>query len=533
MDGGQSWDEISPDLTTNDSVKLVSSGGPITPDNTSAEYHSTIYTIAESPVERGVIWVGTDDGNLQVTRDGGANWENVISNVDDLPPNSWVSRVEASRTNAGLAYATFDRHQTDDMAPYVFKTTDYGRHWINITDNLPERGYVHVVREDPRNPELVYVGTELGIFASWTGGGDWVSLRLKLPPVAVRDIMIHPRDNDLIIGTHGLSVWILDDLAPLQQLGAAMATEGHFFEPRVATRYQPWAARFRFDIGDGVFVGENPAYGAMLSYYLKEGVAESGSSGETTDSATSAAEKPDTTVKVVIVDSAGDTVRTLGGPRKAGLQRITWNLRRDSIPMPDTARGEANFRYDLTAPLVLPGSFTAHLVVGENDWSAPVVVRLDPRSNATQSELVAQQAALLRLWEMATTAVSAVRRIDAVKPQLDDLAKRLGRLDDPPSELIDSVKAIAVQLDSARAKFVRPDGSDQVGARLLDKIRSLSGSIGRAAYEPTEAQSSWTTRVQNELDAVLESVAVVMESRLPAMNRQMNEAGVPRIIGRL
>jgi hypothetical protein len=353
----------------------------------------------------------------------------VTGNVDGLPPDSWVSRVEASRTNAGVAYAAFDRHRSDDMAPYVFKTTDYGLHWSNITDNLPERGYVHVVREDPRNPDLVYVGTELGIFASWTGGGSWASLRLKLPPVAVRDMLVHPRDNDLIIGTHGLSVWVLDDLTPQQRLRPALATDAYFFEPRVATRYQPWAARFRFDIGDGVFVGENPGYGLMMTYYLKEPAADTVGKGESADSVASRAEMPDTTVGVVIVDATGDTVRTLGGPRKTGLQRITWNLRRDSIPVADTANGEANFRYSITAPLVTPGRNTAHLVAGEHGASVPVVVRLDPRSDATESDLNAQQASLMRLWEMATTAVSAVRRIDAVRPQLDDLARRLGRMD--------------------------------------------------------------------------------------------------------
>jgi len=179
----------------------------------------------------------------------------------------------------------------------------------------------------------------------------------------------------------------------------------------------------------------------------------------------------------------------------------------------------------------MPGTYTVHLSSDEYESSTPVVVRLDPRSNATQSELAAQQAELLRLWEMATSSVGVVRKIDAVKPQLDDLAKRLGRLGDPPADIVDSVKAIASQLDSIRAKFVRPEGSDQAGARLLDKIRSLSGSIGRAAYSPTDAQRDWTDQVRNELDGVLERLADIMESRLSELNRQMNDAGVPRIVG--
>ena len=308
-DGGETWQEISPDLTRTEPEKLGTSGGEITPDNTTAETHATIYTIAESPVEAGVIWVGTDDGNLHVTRDGGTSWHNVVTNVPDIPDGSWVSRVEPSRAAAGRAYVTFDRHRDDDMRPWVFRTDDYGESWLNVVGDLPSLGYAHVVREDPLNPNVIYVGTELGIFGSWSRGERWLDLRLGLPKVAVRDIYIHPRDNDLIIGTHGRSVFILDDIAPLQEIGSAVAADGWLFTPRTAVRYEPWAARFRFDIGDAVFVGENPPYGANLAFYLAPG-----DSAVVADSDTDPAGD---SVTVLITDMAGDTVRVLEAERKA------------------------------------------------------------------------------------------------------------------------------------------------------------------------------------------------------------------------
>ena len=202
-DYGYSWEEISPDLTTDDPDKQLTSGGEVVTDNTAAEFHCTILTIAESPVARGVIWVGTDDGNLQVTRDGGATWKNVKDNVDGLPEFTWIAKIDASHHRAGTAYVAVDHHRSDDFAPYVFKTTDYGESWSSLASGLPRDDYVKVVREDPKNENLLYVGMERGLYASWNGGERWVDIRNNLPPVSVRDIKVHPRENDLIVGTHG------------------------------------------------------------------------------------------------------------------------------------------------------------------------------------------------------------------------------------------------------------------------------------------------------------------------------------------
>ena len=413
-DGGQTWEEISPDLTRADPDKLVLSGGPITPDNTTAETHATIYTLAESPVQAGVIWAGTDDGNLQITRDGGESWENVVGAVPDLPDESWVSRVEPSRVDAGRAYVSFDRHRSDDMRPYVYRTDDFGESWTDVTGDLPQRGYVHVVREDPRNPELIYVGTELGIFASWSRGGEWHDIRLGLPRVAVRDIYIHPRDNDVIIGTHGRSAFVLDDATPLQELATAVELDAHLFTPRVATRYEPWAARFRFDLGDALFVGENPPYGALLSFYLSDldAASEAAQAGETAGAGLLDPGSPDEgdarssdSVTVVITTPEGDTVRTLSVERGSGVHRIAWDLRHQGAP---SEEGGA-FRFSVAGPRVLPGTYHVSLIGVEDAAAAPkeLQIRLDPTID-WEPDLGAQHEALSTLFQLGLRGAESV-----------------------------------------------------------------------------------------------------------------------------
>ena len=231
-DFGKTWVQISKDLTTDDKDKQKDAGGPIAIENSTAEYHTTIITLAESPVQRGQIWVGTDDGNLQVTTDGGKDWDNLIRNVPGMPANSPVSHVEPSRANAQTAYVAFDRHMFDDYRPYVFKTSDGGKNWTNIAGNLPSKAYVQIVREDPKKPNLFYAGTELGLFASYSGGKDWIALNLKnLPNVSVHDIVVHPRENDIILATHGRSLYIFDDATPIQQMNSDILKQDAYLFP--------------------------------------------------------------------------------------------------------------------------------------------------------------------------------------------------------------------------------------------------------------------------------------------------------------
>ena len=272
-DHGQTWERISPDLTTNDpeKQKQEQSGG-VTVDNSSAEMHTTIYSISESPKDKSVIWVGTDDGNLQLTRDGGKTWTNVVGNVPGLPKNSWVSWVQASNFDAGTAYAAFDRHTFGDMAPYVFRTTDYGKTWtplVTAQESKGVRGYAHVIKEDLVKPNLLFLGTEFGLFVSIDGGKDWAQFKgSHFPAVAVRDLAIQPRENDLVLATHGRGIWIVDDITPLRALTPDLLTqEAAFVSARpVQQRIEGnggWAN------GDAVFVGDNPPDAAVITYYQR------------------------------------------------------------------------------------------------------------------------------------------------------------------------------------------------------------------------------------------------------------------------
>lgn len=257
IDRGESWRMISPDLTTNDPEKTLRESGGLTRDVTGAETHCTIVTISESPLVPGLIWAGTDEGNIQLTRDDGVTWSNVRSNLKDIPQGLWVSRVEASHFNQGTCYISFDGHRSDDFKPYLFKIKDFGQSWENITNNLPDGHCVHVLREDSKNKNLLFVGTEFAVFVSINGGKSWTRLMNGMPTIAVHDLKIHPRDGDLIAGTHGRSIWILDDITPLQQLEEVIQEADAFlFESPVATQ---WEAISRGATrGHQLFIGRNP-----------------------------------------------------------------------------------------------------------------------------------------------------------------------------------------------------------------------------------------------------------------------------------
>ena len=265
-DRGNTWTVVSPDLTTNNPEEQKSSGGPIAADNSNAESHCTIFAIAEDAADAKTLWVGTDDGNLQLTRDGGAHWTNVVRNVAGLPANSWVSSIHASHTVPGRAYVSFDRHQMGDSASYVYVTDDYGKSWKKISDGLSS--YVHVVFEDPRQPNLLYAGTQTGVFASFDRGLTWTDLRLGLPHLPVFDLTVHPRDNDLIIATYGRGIYVLDDVTPLQHLAQAEKAQGMVFKPVTAYRYIPTPSVKR---GARPFVAKNKPYGA-IGFLLSSGV---------------------------------------------------------------------------------------------------------------------------------------------------------------------------------------------------------------------------------------------------------------------
>ncbi|MFY9607479.1 MAG: hypothetical protein WAU45_02550, partial [Blastocatellia bacterium] len=442
-DFGKTWQQISTDLTTNDPAKLKDAGGPIAVENSTAEYHCTIISLAESPLKPGVIWAGTDDGNVQMTTDGGKNWSNLTRNVPKIPANSPVSHVEPSRTNAAVAYASFDRHMFDDFRPYVYKTTDAGKTWSDVTGNLPQKGYVHVVREDPRNSSLIYAGTELGLFVSYDDGKTWASLGMKnLPNVAVHDIKVHPRDNDLILATHGRSIWIFDDATPIQQMNSNIASSAaYLFDVRPALRF---TSRFhKYGTGDKQFTGPNPPYGALVTYYLKD--------------------KPDekTEVKLQVLDSTGKVIRELKNvPKEPGLNRASWDLRYEGprTRKPPTDE-ELAFSAGPVGPRVLPGTYTLRLMVGDKTLDKKVDVKLDPSISVSTADLQTQLDQSLKLRDMQSALTDGIRAVDSVKEQLEHINKTVkDRMPGAPEELTKTIADYQKQVEELQGKLVRPEG---------------------------------------------------------------------------
>src|SRR5438552_1697907 len=342
-DHGQTWERISPDLTTNDpeKQKQEQSGG-VTIDNSSAEMHTTIYSISESPKDKSVIWVGTDDGNLQLTRDGGKSWNNLVGNVPSLPKNSWVSWVQASNFDLGTAYVAFDRHTFGDMAPYVFRTADFGRTWtplVTPADLKGVRGYAHVIREDVVQPNLLFLGTEFGLFVSIDGGTRWAQFKGNhFPAVAVRDLAIQPRENDLILATHGRGIWIVDDITPLRALTSDLLRQEVAF---VSAR--PGQQRIEgtggWANGDAAFVGDNPPDTAVITYYQRSRHLFG-------------------KLKLEVLDSSGHVVDELPASKRSGLNRVIWSMREKPPRVPPAAQ-IAN--HGIRGPRVLPGEYTIRL----------------------------------------------------------------------------------------------------------------------------------------------------------------------------
>ncbi len=367
---GDTW-TMSPDLTRNLSrftrpIMGLAGDAPMASKHDGVATTSVITTVAESPVVPGLVWVGTNDGNLQVSRDGGDAWKNVAGNVKGVPDETFVSRVEPSHFDAGTCYVAFDAHRTDDHKPYVYVTKDYGETWTAIANNLPA-GNVNVVREDPKNRNLLYAGTEYAMFISLDGGKEWKRFSTGLPTVRIDDILVHPRDNDLIIGTHGRSIWILDDISALQQMtDAAAAADATLFPPRPAVAWRNDITQSITVGGNKYFRGENPAAGTAISYYLKSA--------------------PAGDVKITIADVTGRVVRELAGTKEAGLNRVQWNLRGNPIAGGAGGRGAGSGQAAGGGggrggfgggPAIEPGTYLLKLSVGGKDYTQKIVVEAD------------------------------------------------------------------------------------------------------------------------------------------------------------
>ena len=563
-DEGQTFKAISPDLTRHDPRTLGSSGGPITKDQTSVEYYATVFTIAESPSVAGVIWTGSDDGLVYVTRDGGKTWKNVTP--PGLPEWARISMIDASSFAAGTAYLAANRYQLDDMRPYLYKTTDYGATWTSITNGIPATEFTRVVREDPERAGLLYAGTERGVWISFDDGATWQSLRRNLPIVPIHDLAI--KEGDLIAATHGRSFWILDDLSALRQLNPSITRSAvYLFKPRKVYR-----AGFGGGGGTGAAgghpTGANPASGGVVYYWLSQPgqvvtldfldaqgkvirsftsqqdpavAADSVRSDSVrrarTDSLRRAGVAPDTTIRS---EARGEeTPPDDDGPRrrpppprvanKAGLNTFAWNLR---YPDVSTFENMILWAGGVSGPVVLPGTYTVRLNVNGQHYTQPLTVVKDPRSTATDADLREQFDFLMRIHDKTSQANDAVKTIRNVKWQLADRTKRVSgaqaaTLSARARELTDRLSSIESEIYQVKNQ----SGQDPLNypIKLNNKIAALAGVVGGTDARPTSQSYVVFKELSAQLDAQLAAMRTALGT-LPAFNAQLQSAGLRPIV---
>ncbi len=534
---GQSWQIISPDLTRNDKTKLGPSGGPITKDNTSVEYYCTIFALAESPVQKGVIWAGSDDGLVHVTRNGGGPatgaWENVTKNIPGLPEWVQINSIEASPHDAAAAYFAATLYKADDFRPYLFKTSDYGKTWKKITAGIPDNAFTRVIREDPNRRGLLYAGTETGMYVSFNDGESWQSLQLNLPVVPITDIAVHKRDKDLVVATQGRSFWIIDDLPVLHQWKDTVAqADVHLFKPEESYR-MPGGG---FRIPSGAALGENPPAGVSIWYYLKD--------------------KPKGEVTIEILDAAGKSAKKFssraaetpagapggeegfgrfgGGPARVpaekGLNRFAWDLRYiDATRFPGMILWAGN----TSGPRAVPGAYQVKLTVDGKTLTEKFELKKDPRVPTTPEEFQKQFDLLTKIRDKFSETSEAIIAIRDVRKQVNDYAARVK--DQPNSKPIaDAAKTLSAKLTAVEEELYQSKNQSNQDPlnfpiRLNNKLAALAGSISGADAQPTDQQYGVYEDLTSRINAQLEKLRQVMATDVPAFNKLVRDQNVPAV----
>ncbi|MCJ7579142.1 MAG: hypothetical protein MUP98_01240 [Candidatus Aminicenantes bacterium] len=519
-DKGKSWEKISPDLSSDDPEKQKDSGG-VTADNTGAEIHCTIYTISESPLKEGQIWIGTDDGLVQLTTDGGTTWTNVTGNIKGLLPDGWVTRVEASHFDTGTAFVTFDRHRVDDYKPYVYKTNDFGKTWTSLSADLPPVGYLHVVREDLENQNLLFVGSEFGLFMSFDGGIKWLAYKNEFPTVAVRDIQIHPRERDLLVGTHGRGLWILDDFRPVEQMTTAVLdSECALFDIRPATLYSSKSSSMYS--GPHEYSAPNPPYGAGINYYLKE------------------KPKPGDMFRVSVLDSEGQEVSFLRATQNRGLNRIYWNLREQkTAPMEPSVSQGGRGRGSSSGPFVLPGKYKVVLKLNDKIIEKNLTVKAYDQHSFTLEERRLNQKFVEDIGSLANQGMALISSMTALMEQLQDLERRIKeeKVTHPElKEMLNSLKSEVAQIQEAYSTSVegatgyrRPVAVALRGGTLPEQISRLRGSVSGYQGAPSQTQIEQFTDIKTKVAPLFEMAIKIQKTDIPKLNLLLNEVKFPFI----
>ncbi len=523
QDGGQSWQVISPDLTLNDRSRMGSSGG-LTPDNIGVEYAGVVYGIAESPLSKGTIWVGTNDGQVQFTRDNGATWTNLTKNLTGLPAWGSVRSIAASRYDAGTAYLTVDFHQVNNRDPFIYRTTDFGRTWKLIVNGIPKSmlSYAKIIIEDPVRRGLLYAGTENAIYVSFDAGDQWQPLQNDLPSAPVSGIVVQEHFNDLVISTYGRGFWILDDITPLRTVTpAALAAEAHLFPVRDAYRFRPITAPST--TYDDPTTGENPRYGASINYHLKAPVTGG--------------------VRATILDEKGAVVRTITGTNVAGVNRIYWDLRHEpsmevrlltsplfadhivSGPTGRVAPGTARL-----SVLATPGRYTVRLKAGSVEQSQPLLVKKDPNSAGTDAEIAEQVRMAMSIQRDLNEAADAVHRVESARVQLSSIIRAV-----EDSTVRRAAERLAQQFVDLEMNLVdlRQTGTGQDGVRfgskLIAKMNYLANGLSTSDYKPSNQHGEVQGILNSELKGHLSSLDRLLNTDLNAFNELLKQRGVPNV----
>jgi photosystem II stability/assembly factor-like uncharacterized protein len=588
-DRGDTWTRLGSDLTRGTDRNKLLVFGKI-PDKQTLSRHDgvqdypTITTISESPVSTAVLWAGTDDGNVQVTRDGGKSWKNVSSNIPGSPNGTYVSRVVASKYAEGSAYVALDGHRSDDYGIYLFATSDYGETWKPIRNGIPDTaGSVHVVREHPRNANLLFAGTEFGLWVSWDRGANWTAFRNNLPTVPVDDIQLQARENDLVLGTHGRSIWVFDDLTPLEKMDANVAASDlTFFPPRTANVWH--VGMRRWSAGQKTFVAKNPPAGAVLNYYLKtalpsepktesakqkesekkEEVSPQKEGAEKKEAAaaekakeppkpeaekeeTKPAEKKEGKVKITVIDKDGKLVRELDGPGAAGVNRVNWDLRYTAPAEPTPQQLEAiaaGYDFGPRGPFVEPGDYSIKIKAGDKEAAQHVTVEEDPRLQLSAEDRAVRRDAIEKLYEMAKSTDKDRKTIlgvqSALKTARENWKKESANPEGKkiPEDIVKAADELQKKVDPIAAKYQREQqGLGNAGPPfewkpdpLPSQVQDLMQDLNDFAAAPGGQQTEKFAELIPLVSEASAQVKKIVDEDLAALNKKMNDAGIPHIV---
>jgi photosystem II stability/assembly factor-like uncharacterized protein len=537
-DEGHSWEIISPDLTRNDPKTTGATGGPITLDQTGAEIYATIFTLAESKLEKGNIWAGSDDGYLHVTRDNGKNWTNITLPTSQLGDFALMSMIHTSDFEKGKAYLAATRYMFGDRTPYLFKTSDYGKTWTSISKGIPSDEYTRVVREDPNKPGLLYAGTERGIYVSFDDGATWNPLNLNMPISPIRDLQIHDREKDLVVATHGLSFWILDDVTPLHQIKDGMALEDqHLFKPRHA---------YRMEGGDGgrrgtpLDEGKNAANGVLVNYYLKE--------------------TPKEELKLQFLTMTNDTIITFsskkdlkGEPFKvskdfyenpdapkpnsvsttAGLNRFVWNMRyADATEI----QGEKAPMWagNTTGPKVVPGQYKVRMILGDKLVKEEIAeIKKDPRVDATEADFKAQFDLLMKIHKKLDESHRNINDIREIRKAVTEYMKAvkdtviISNFQKITKPMLKNLDDLEQNLLQNKAKAMQDLLAYPI--RLNDKMAGIAGVVSSADTKPTKASHDVFNDISSKIDKTSEKLKKIVDEDVPAFNNLVKQNQLPAI----